>query len=698
MKFQNNYNLNIPMNLSNLYTYRNEILTIFSEQFNAMHTNHTVLRNLFCTFLLLSNLTFSQNIDSTFQTISGMKKDTNRVNFVNEIIWNVKYQNPQRCIPVMETNVQLAKSLKFNKGIANGLKLLGILMDETGQISRAISCYQQAVTYYKKERDTIGMARVNANIGILYRDQRRFTEAIDQFNRCFPIFKRANFLMGMYQVKLNLSICYLLSGDSEKAMWAIQEAEKYMRQMNLEEPNYYGNLANIYMHNKQFAQAEKYFKKAISMSPDGHGVETWIDNLAMTLVDQHKFQEAIPLFNQSIATSKNIYNANTMATHWHLANAYIATQRYEAATKTLKQYIAIRDSVFSKDNAALLSDLSKKYDTEKKLLQIKSLQAQKKIQNEKIASEKRQKIVYAGGMIAFLFLGIFLYRLVQQKKKANAIILEQKQVVEQQKESLEVKNQEILDSITYAKRLQNAILPAKEYWRKELPESFILYKPKDIVAGDFYWLEKREVPINGNLEELIFFAAADCTGHGVPGAMVSVICCNALNRAVLEFQLIEPGEILDTTRQLVVDTFKRSTENVKDGMDISLGCFHVKSRKLTWAGANNPLWLILGNSHEITEWKPDKEPIGTYSKETPFNTHEIILPESSKIYLFTDGFADQFGGENGKKFKYKQFKESILAICNQSMQAQQEHLDVLFEHWKGNLEQVDDVCVIGIKL
>lgn len=661
--------------------------------------NKTAFKLLGILLCLTQNF-IAQELDQTLKEIDKMKNDTNKVLFVNDAIWKFKYENPQKCIAPVEANIQLSKKLQFHNGTANAYKLYGVLMDETGRISESVKAYQDAIIYFKKAKDTIGVAKSEANIGILYRDQRRFPEAIEQFNNCLGVFERADFVMGLYMVRLNLSICEIFSGNSKAAMEHIREAEKQMKRMGVEDPNYYGNLANIYMETKNYSQAEINFKKALELDPKGHGAATWIDNLAMTYSAQKKYDKAIPLFLESIDANPNgqVYSANAMSTHWHLANAYIQNKQPEEAYKTLLTYIKIRDSIFSRNNADMLSELSKKYDTEKKMLQIKSLRTQKKIQAEKIASEKRQKFIFAGGMIVFLVLGIFLYRLVVAKKKANKVISEQKLVVEQQKESLEIKNREILDSITYAKRLQDAILPAKDFWRQQLPDSFILYKPKDIVAGDFYWLEKKTVTTDDQQDELLFFAAADCTGHGVPGAMVSVICCTALNRAVLEFHLTDPGNILDTTRKLVVETFRRSTENVKDGMDISLGCINLRTRQLFWAGANNPLWIIPGDSEEIIEWKPDKEPIGAHSIETPFTTHEMVLPPESKLYLFTDGYADQFGGESGKKFKYKQFKESILAIHSQSMLAQQEHLDYLFENWKGNLEQIDDVCVIGIRL
>ncbi|HEY0031455.1 MAG TPA: SpoIIE family protein phosphatase [Bacteroidia bacterium] len=259
-----------------------------------------------------------------------------------------------------------------------------------------------------------------------------------------------------------------------------------------------------------------------------------------------------------------------------------------------------------------------------------------------------------------------------------------------QKEIIEEKNKDITASITYAKRLQEAILPSKNMIDSHLPDSFILYKPKDIVAGDFYWMEY------STDEETVLFAAADCTGHGVPGAMVSVVCSNALNRAVKEFGIILPGMILDKVRELVEETFEKSESDVKDGMDISILSLNRRTNELKWAGANNPLLLMRGK--QLNEYKPNKQPIGKVDNPVPFTTHTIQLQREDIIYTFTDGFSDQFGGPKGKKFKYSQLKELLTSIHQLPMKQQSLRIDQELVSWKGNLEQVDDILLVGIKI
>jgi serine phosphatase RsbU (regulator of sigma subunit) len=259
-------------------------------------------------------------------------------------------------------------------------------------------------------------------------------------------------------------------------------------------------------------------------------------------------------------------------------------------------------------------------------------------------------------------------------------------MVENTHYQLEEKNQEIMDSIVYAKRIQSAILPAAKLVKESLKESFILYKPKDVVAGDFYWLQHK----GGK----VLFAAADCTGHGVPGAMVSVVCNNGLNRSVREHGLTIPGDILDKTREIVVQEFEKSEEDVMDGMDIAL-C-SIEGMKLQYAGAHNPLWII--RKGELIETKANKQPIGQFENPGPYTTHSFDLEKGDAIYIFSDGYVDQFGGEKGKKFKSKAFRELLLSIQDKAMEDQKTTIDEAFETWRGSLNQIDDVCVIGVRI
>ena len=302
------------------------------------------------------------------------------------------------------------------------------------------------------------------------------------------------------------------------------------------------------------------------------------------------------------------------------------------------------------------------------------------------------KIAAICALIVMIVIGIIIFwNRSLQKQIAKRIEAEEKlqaslKEIHHQKLIVEEKSQEITDSIEYAKTIQSAILPSSKVVNEFLKDSFVLYKPKDIVAGDFYWMEAKA--------DRILFAVADCTGHGVPGAMISVVCNNALNRSVREFNLSDPGQILDKARDIVIQEFEKSETEVRDGMDIAI-CSLIED-KLEYAGAHNPLWIIRNGI--LIETKANKQPIGKFENLQPYNTHSFQLEKGDTIYIFSDGYSDQFGGTRGKKYKTTNFKNFLLSIQENSMEKQLSLLDAEFEKWRGPMEQIDDVCVIGLRI
>jgi serine phosphatase RsbU (regulator of sigma subunit) len=284
-------------------------------------------------------------------------------------------------------------------------------------------------------------------------------------------------------------------------------------------------------------------------------------------------------------------------------------------------------------------------------------------------------------LIPFMLCIYIITKFVSTRGKAEKL-------VDDQNVLLEEKNKEITDSINYAQHIQKAILPSQEFISNHLSDSFIIYMPKSIVSGDFYWMQEKN--------EQLFFAVGDCTGHGVPGAMLSVIAQNILNRIVFSFPLLTPSQILDKASEFMEAALTQGGGQMRDGMDIALCSLNKKTMELEYAGANNPLYIISNN--ELKEFKANKEPIGKFETKAPFSNNKIQLQKGDAIYLFSDGFADQFGGPNGKKFKYKTLKELLLSVHQKSNEEQKNSIITVFEKWKGNMEQVDDVCLLGVKI
>jgi ligand-binding sensor domain-containing protein/serine phosphatase RsbU (regulator of sigma subunit) len=302
-------------------------------------------------------------------------------------------------------------------------------------------------------------------------------------------------------------------------------------------------------------------------------------------------------------------------------------------------------------------------------------------------------ITLSGLIIVFAYIKIRERSLIIEKKILEEKVRERTAEVVEKNIELDEKNKDITASIRYAKRIQDAILPPDDYVKKYLPKTFILFKPKDIVSGDFYWVQDKK--------DRILFAAVDCTGHGVPGAFMSIVGHNAIDQIVVEQNLTKPSDILDALNKSVSDTLRQSNSednSIRDGMDLSLCSFDRRTNVMEYAGAFNPFWMI--RNGEFTEIKGDKFPIGNLKKgeNKKFTNHSILLQTGDTIYVFSDGFADQFGGPNGKKYKYNTFKNLLLEIQHLSMEEQGEVLNRTIEDWRGNLEQVDDILIIGTRL
>jgi serine phosphatase RsbU (regulator of sigma subunit) len=285
----------------------------------------------------------------------------------------------------------------------------------------------------------------------------------------------------------------------------------------------------------------------------------------------------------------------------------------------------------------------------------------------------------------------------QKVQERTREIRDQKEEIESQRDEIEAQRdlvfaqkKEITDSIGYAQRIQAAILPHKTYLDKLIPEYFVLYKPRDIVSGDFYWIKE--------VDSSIVIVVADCTGHGVPGAFMSMLGITLLNELFVEGRTNSPGEILGELRTKVKAMLVQegNIRDQKDGMDMAIALINMEKKELQFAGAYNPLYLI--RQGELIELKGDKQPIGIHWEETKFKDHVVKLKENDSVYVFSDGYVDQYGGNDRKKFKTHKFKELLLSVQSKSMEKQKQEIENTFEAWRGNMEQIDDVCVVGVRV
>ncbi|MBL7932153.1 MAG: tetratricopeptide repeat protein [Bacteroidia bacterium] len=579
---------------------------------------------------------------------------------------------------------------EINNGSGLGVEInnLAYIYQHEGNIQKAVDLYTEAGKFFERLNQPLGLTSIYLNLADIYFTNEELEKADEFSKKALEYALRADQKLPLANVYNQLGAINIKKENPSKAI------EYYTKALDIyTKENDSGKqalvcigLSNAYLKQKNQAQYEDYVLRAYGYSIFAADLQIKAkiyDKLALMYIAKKDYTKAGAFADSAYMFAKKLSYADLVASAAQdLSEIYKNKQDYQRAFLFLSEAKRLQDSL--KSDAAKKSIIKSQYQMEynKKSIELKSEQDKKDAIR---ASEKRQQqIILTLTFIALTVIagfGFVAFKNYRKVKKQNVVIENQKALVDE-------KQKEILDSISYAKRLQEAILPPKKIIDSHLAGSFVYYKPKDIVAGDFYWAEK--------VDDLFFIAAADSTGHGVPGALVSVVCSNALNRSVKEFNLRETGRILDKTRDLVIETFAKSNTEVKDGMDISLLCIHLKDKSVTWSGANNPLWYIENGA--LTEIKADKQPIGRSENPSPFTTHRLKVNPGTLFYLFTDGLADQFGGPNGKKFKYKQFSDLLQSLSKQTLSNQEAELDRVFRDWKGSLEQVDDVCIIGLKV
>jgi tetratricopeptide (TPR) repeat protein len=633
----------------------------------------------------------AEDQDTTLQRIRHISDPVKRVDAYNRAIEDCwRYGAYETGLQYADHALKEAQKARYRKGEGEVLNNIGIIYDYQGEFAKSLRSYFKALRIQEAINDQKGIAYTCSNIGLIYSNQRNFDDALRYHKRSLDIRKKLKFKPGISASYNNLGIVYMNQKKYKQAL----EAYFASVEMDLETGDErgigdaYSNIGIIYMDQNDYAEAETYFLKSIEIRQkfdDQMGLSTSYNNLGTLYSKQHQWEKAKTWLLKGLDLGKKIGAKESIKySYQQLSEVETEEGNYEAALNHYKLFIAYGDMIINEASTREQTQTEMQYKFDKK-------EAKEKLdQQRKDLLQKRERVVVQAILWSVVVLAVIVSIFSIFLYKRWKIAKEQKILIEEKNRLVQLKNEEILDSISYAKRIQSAILPPEKLVKEFLVNSFILYKPKDIVAGDFYWMEAQG--------DTIIFAAADCTGHGVPGALISVVCHNALNRSVREFGLIDPGAILDKTRDIIIEEFDKSEDDVNDGMDISLCALNSATMTVKWSGANNPLWVVRHHSNEVFELKANKQPIGKYSKYEAFDTHDIRLEKGDSLYLFTDGFADQFGGPDAKKYKSRNMKELILRVKDHPMEEQKRLFESAFDQWKGDLEQVDDVCVLGIRV
>ena len=601
--------------------------------------------------------------------------------------------NTEEALSYYLRSLEFVEQIGDREGIAIALNNIGYVYSDKGQIEKSLECYRKSIKILEEIGEKQFLATTYNNVGYIYKMQDDNEIALGYYNKSLKIFKEIGFEEGEAGSYNNIGQIYAVI-DNAKALEFYQKSLEIQQKIRHRkgEAEASNNIGALFEKIGEYKEAYYYYSlsleirkeigdvvgQAHSYSSIGH-----VRLLQGNLIDAKKYAREGFKISKRLGFPESIRDAALI-----LSGIYKYENNPSKELEMYKLYVEMNDSISNEETKKVTIKHNIRYQFEKQALtdslgrveseKIKDLEHSQEIEAQKLYSF----IGIVGFGLMFLVVMVVL-RGYQLKRKSNLALEDKNKVIEE-------KNSEITDSITYAKRIQQAILPPSSELSTTLKECFVFYKPKDIVAGDFYWLQ--------TVEDVVLYAAADCTGHGVPGAMVSVVCHNALNRAVREHGLIEPAAILDKTSELVIETFKSEGDDrdIKDGMDIALCSLNMKTKELQYAGANNSLYII--SDGELTEIKPNKRSVGDSYRKENFKNHVLKLSENDCIYTFSDGYADQFGGPKGKKFMYKQFKKLLISIHSMSMSDQQERVKKEFNEWKGDTFQIDDVCVIGVRI
>jgi serine phosphatase RsbU (regulator of sigma subunit) len=601
----------------------------------------------------------------------------------------------------------MAIAPKQSVAIGDAYIQMGNYSHMRGLMDSAIFFYTKAQTFFKEINNEKGIGKVYQSFAVVKQSMKDYKGALDDNLKAIGIYEKIGFRKGLTMAYMGAGNCSKFLGNNSDGGLYIFKAMNNALALG-DSVGYYQTMAEyaeLKYRLREIDSSNYYYERAIPYLERNNFyynlIPAYITYSDLLLLQEPVNEERVHhyLFSaKALATELDIKD-NLQYIYSQMGAYYVLKQMPDSVFYYMKLSKSMADSISAARNVEILHETETRFETEKKDLQILNQSLEITAQERENAAQSRLLIIGGVGLLIVCVLAVLAFVNFKRSQRANVIIQQQKQHVEQQKYEIEhqkllveVKQKEIIDSIDYAKRIQSAILPPAKLIRSHLPESFVLYKPKDIVAGDFYWLE----PIAAENGTTVLFAACDCTGHGVPGALVSVICHNGLNRAVREYGLREPGRILDKTREIVISEFEKSEEDVKDGMDVALCALN--GHTLSYAGANNPLWIVRKGATEVEEYKATKQPIGKYHDPVPYTTHHLTLQSGDTVYIFSDGYSDQFGGEQGKKLKASNLKKRLLAMQHESMQRQCELLDETFSQWRSQLEQTDDVCVVGVRV
>jgi len=663
--------------------------------------------------------------DSLTTLIQAAKEDTTKVKLLYQLCAEYEKTDKEKAVQAGAAGLALAKKLEDKRLTAEGLSVVGDAYNYQGDFEKALNNYLKGLEAALAIGDSFTIASHSFNVGVAQYYLGNYEEAITYYLDAIGTFQEGGHLPSAAATINSIGNVYYSQGNYEKASQYYEEAvaireqigdsvrvvmglnnlglvamhqgnyeqsiEYHMRALKLysEADNEKGigtslsNIGLVYVELKNYVKALEYYQRSIDIRRDigdQLGIVISLFNMGQVYMEQGKLDIAVDHLGESLQLARQIGDKEGVKyAYEYLALTYARKKQFEQAYTYYQQYIGIKDSLLNDETHRQIAELEARYQSKEQEKEIELLNKDKALQAAEIDRSKVMRNSLILGLALIVILAFVLLNRYKIKQRANKMLTLQKEEIAQ-------KNHDITDSLEYAKTIQEGMLPAHEELAQSLPQHFVYFQPRDIVSGDFYWFHKDEYRV--------FLAVADCTGHGVPGALVSMVGNNLLNQIIVEQQEKDPGRILQLLNRYTIQTFKEQpgTHRTSDGMDISLCVIDQQKQQLSFAGANHPLLAMRKGQLEVITG--DSASIGgATTADFDFTTHTVDFADA--FYIFSDGYADQFGGPRGKKFMISNFKKLLQENAALPFTEQKQKLDDALLSWQGNNFRVDDILVMG---
>lgn len=649
------------------------------------------MQALFCCITSLA-LAQTPAIDSIKNVLSNAQNDSIKIEALRHLGVRMSDYDVVKAIGYVEQAIDKAEKRGYQSLLAEANNSLGIIYYGMGNYEKTIDYFYKVLEFYQENNNEISISRIYNNIGLLLKELNRHQESISFLEKSVALKLKHNDLATLSSTYNNLADVYSEGlKDYEKA------GPYYRKALVLDKANkdyYYmfitlGGIGHYHYQIGNLDSAQHYYNQAVMLidkNDDRYMKAEFLYNFALLNAALGQYDRAIEKHNMSIEMAGASDAKLILKNNYHgLSVIYDSLGNYEKALQYHKKYNSINNEIFNEDQSRKIAEVETDYKIKTSQNEIELLKKESEIKDLRINNSEIMLYCLGGVLLMGLFTLLIQYRKNIYKNRTNRILSEKnKEIIE--------KNRNIMDSILYAKNIQEAILPENGKLKRMFQEAFILTKPRDVVNGDFYWFAEEQ--------NKIIIAAVDCTGHGVPAAFLNVMGNSLLNQIVNDEKILEPAQILKELNKRIFKNLKYNHLQSKtyDGMDIGLCLFDRSTRKLSFAGAKRPLYYF--HNHQLNILKGDSYPVGgmMYDEQREYRQHELKLQTSDSIYLFTDGIVDQFGGDANKKFMYPRFRELLKNISHQPMTEQLVHIESALRKWQGPNEQTDDILLIGVRI